>query len=57
MTPLAPCHLAQSVVLPDATAWRRQTYRDFSGREDIRAYGDDRPTMALFPLRSFKSTQ
>jgi len=38
--------LAQSMALPDSAAWYHQTYGDFSGKEDVRAYEHDRPQLA-----------
>jgi TonB family protein len=45
--------LAQSMALPDSTAWYHQTYGDFSGKEDIRAYEHERPQLALRVLSLF----
>jgi TonB family protein len=46
--------LAQSMALPDATTWYHQTYGDFSGKDDIRAYEHDRPQLASRVLSLFK---
>jgi TonB family protein len=45
--------LAQSMALPDAAAWYHQTYGDFSGKEDVRAYEHDRPQLAFKLLSLF----
>jgi TonB family protein len=45
--------LAQSMVLPDATAWYRQTYGDFSEKTDVRAYEHESPQLASRVLNLF----
>jgi TonB family protein len=46
--------LAQSMALPDSAAWYHQTYGDFTGDEDARAYEYDRPQLASKILGLFK---
>ena len=46
--------LAQSMALPDAAAWYHETYGDFSGKEDVRAYDHDRPQLPFKVVNFFK---
>ena len=46
--------LAQSITLPDAAAWYHETYGDYSGKEDVRAYDHDRPQLPFKVVNLFK---